>query len=92
MIPPEVVASIPNLLISTTEHGVSDHESLLAAYKYLSRRITQLGIKRPVQLITDGHSSRFDEGVLGYTSEKEMPMYILPPDTSGVTQKHDQVS
>ena len=48
--------------------------------------------KRPVVIISDGHSSRFDRDVLKFLKEHEMRLFILPPDTTGVTQKHDQVN
>lgn len=49
-----------------------------------------MGIKRPVVLLTDGHSSRFNFEVLQFCREKQIQMFVSPPDTTGVTQLLDQ--
>lgn len=90
MAPEEAVTNIKNLVISTTERGSQDHNSLLAAYKVLDQHITKMGIKRPVVLLTDGHSSRFNFEVLQFCREKQIQMFVSPPDTTGVTQLLDQ--
>ena len=92
MAPSEAVQKIENLLISCTENGVQDHKSLLDSYKLLDRIITTKGIQRPVVVLSDGHSSRFDCNVLRYLQDNEMRLYISPPDTTGVTQMLDQVN
>ena len=92
MAPEEAVINILNLVISTTERGSQDHNSLLAAYKVLDQHITKMDIKRPVVLLTDGHSSRFNFEVLQFCCEKQIRMFVSPPDTTGVTQLLDQIN
>ena len=47
-------------------------------------------IQRPVILLYDGHSSRFDYKVLRFLRENKIDMFVSPPDTTGVTQLLDQ--
>ena len=89
---PESTRNIPNLLVSVNNCGVSDHETLLGAYKELGRVLTQEDIPRPVIIIADGHSSRFDEKVLSFLQAALLILFILHPDTSGGTQVHDQMN
>jgi len=66
MAPKEAVDNIENLLISTTERGSQDHNSLLDAYKCFDRYLTKNNIQRPIVLLSDGHTSRFDFDVLSF--------------------------
>ena len=91
MAPSKAVNKIENLLISSTENGVQDHNSLLDSYKLLDRILTEKGVQRPVVVLSDGHSSRFDCHVLQFLQENSMRLSISPPDTTGVTQMLDQV-
>ena len=43
-------------------------------------------------VIADGHKSRFNGRVMDHCEEHSLDQFILPPDTSGVTQKHDQIN
>ena len=92
MAPLDAVKNIPNLLISTTENGSQDHKSLLAFYKLLDRQLAEKGILRSVVVLSDGHSSRFDYSLLQFLREKEIHLFISPPDTNGVTQLLDQIN
>lgn len=89
---PESTKEIPNLLISVNQSGVSDGTTLLDAYKELDMVLMEKNITRPVIVIADGHGSRFDEEVLTFLLSKSMHMFIIPPDTSGQTQMHDQMN
>ena len=89
---PESTQNIPNLLVSVNNCGVSDHETLLGAYKELGRVLMQEDIPRPVIFIADGHSSRFDEKVLSFLQAALLIHFLLHPDTSGGTQVHDQMN
>ena len=92
MCPDVAVDQIENLLISVNEHGVSTHETLHAAYKELDKVITQKGNPKPQVVIANGHQSRFGTDVMSFCTETNLDQLILPPDTSGVTQKHDQLN
>ena len=92
MVPKEAVERIDNLLISTTENGVQDHKSLLATYKFLNKILEKKQIKKPVVLLSDGHSSRLDFEVLTYLHEQQIYLFISPPDTTGATQLLDQIN
>ena len=91
MAPPVVAENIKNLLISTNQHGVSDHNTLLAAYQELDRHLEAKNVTWAVDIIAD-HPSRFDLSVLNILHDKQLILYILPPDTTGVTQHLDQVN
>ena len=43
-------------------------------------------------MVTDGHSSRLDINVLRFCHDKQINQFVLPPDTTGVTQPLDQVN
>ena len=80
---PEATRKIPNLLVYVNKCGVSDHTSLLAAYKELDRVLSEKEVPRPVIIVTDGHLSRFDENVLSFLQSAQLNLFILHPDTSG---------
>ena len=88
MAPQKAVDNIKNLIISTTENGSQDNVLLLAAYKKLDKHLTDNVIERPVVLLADGHSSRFDFKVLQFLRENKF--IVSPPDTTGVIQLLDQ--
>ena len=43
-------------------------------------------------MIADGHKSRFNSYVMDHCDASNLDQFILPPDTTGVTQKHDQIN
>ena len=88
----DVVKDIGNLLISTTESGVQDNKSLLDAYTYFNECIHEKGIQKPVVVLSDGHSSRFNADVMQYLRDNDINLFIGPPDTTGVTQLLDQIN
>ena len=63
MAPKEAVERIPNLLICTNGSGSQDHSTLLSAYQMFDLYLDENNIKRPVAVLSDGHSSRFDSDV-----------------------------
>ena len=89
MAPEFAVNNIPNLMISVSKSGVSDNVTLLAAYQELNRHLNDINTKCPVIVLADGHGSQFDKKVLSFLEENQMWLFILPPDTSGVTQMHN---
>ena len=89
MAPAIAVNSIKNLFISTTLNGVSTHQSLLDAYKKVEQYLKENNIKRPVVINSDGHSSRSDADVLRFLYDYLMRLFLLPPDSTSTTQKHD---
>ena len=91
MVPPVAAENIKNL-ISTNQHGVSNHNTLLAAYQELDHHLEAKNVTQLVVIIADGHTSRFDLSVLNFLHDKQLILYILPPDTTGVTQHLDQVN
>ena len=92
MAPEADVNAIDNLLISATDRGSQDHESLLECYKFFNQYLIQTQVVKPVVLLSDGHSSRFDYTVLKFLMENNIRLFISPPDTTGVTQLLDQVN
>ena len=49
-------------------------------------------ILHPVALLSDGHSSRFDYGVLSFLQSKNICLFFIVPDTTGVTQLLDRLN
>ena len=49
-------------------------------------------MEKPVVMLTDGHSSRFDIDVLRYCRQSDMHQFVGPAETSGLTQLLDQVN
>ena len=47
MAPKSIMEKVPNLLISTTEYGVQDHNSLINFYKFFDSKLTEKML-RPV--------------------------------------------
>lgn len=92
MAPKEAVEKIPNLLISTNDSGSQDHSTLLSAYEMFDHYLDENSIQRPVVVLSDGHSSRFDSDVLTFLRNKNIRLFISPPDTTGVTQLLDQIN
>ena len=92
MCPKSAAEKILNLMISVNESGYSDHKTLNYAYKQLDKVVEEKNQTRPIIIIADGHKSRFGSDVMETCSDKSMDQYLLPPDTSGATQFHDQVN
>ncbi|XP_066924340.1 uncharacterized protein [Clytia hemisphaerica] len=90
MCPKPVAKKINNLLISSTEKGSQDNKSLLECYRLFDKYLDEKKIQRPVVMLADGHSSRFDYKVLKFLREHKINLFISPPDTTGVTQLLDQ--
>ena len=97
MCPQSAADKIPNLLISVNESGCTRGETLLAAYQELSKIISEKRKEKGEEeeehvVLADGHKSRFDLNVMKKCEDSFMPQFILWPDTSGATQKHDQIN
>ena len=43
-------------------------------------------------VVADGHKSRFNVNLMTHCDENSLDQFILPPDTSGATQMHDQIN
>ena len=92
MAPSEAVKSIKNLLVSNTENGFQTGKSCKSFYELFDKHLTRNNIERPVVVLTDGHSSRFDLDVLRYCAEKKILQFVSPPDTTGLLQPLDQIN
>ena len=89
---PEASEKIPNMLVTVNKSGVSDHNTLLDAYKLVDSVLTEKEVPRPVIVVADGHGSRFDETVLSFLQESLTFLFILHPDALGGTQLQDQMN
>ena len=92
MAPPAAVENISNLLISVTEKGSQDANSLMACYKLFDQYLNENNVTRPVVLLSDGHSSRFSFEGLSFLKTKEIYLFLSPPDTTGLLQLLDQLN
>ena len=92
MAPSVAVQNIEHLLVTTSEHGMSDHTTFMSACEEFDAYLTEHRVKRPVVLMSDGHSSRYDFDTLKFLLSKQIWLFITPPDTTGVTQLLDQLN
>ena len=92
MAPAKAVEEIPNLFISVTDNGYQTGESCLRSCQFLEKIIAKENTERPISMLTDGHSSRFDVNVLRFNRENKMTSHVSPPDTTSVTQTLDQIN
>ena len=92
MIPKSAVEAIPNLILSATANGYQDQKSCLQSYKQFNNYLIKEKIKKPVVMLTDGHSSRFTLPVVKFCQSAEIYQFVSPPDTTAVTQVLDQVN
>ena len=92
MAPESVMKNIPNLLISTTENGYQDGTSFFSLVMSFDKYLNQNAITRPVLLLSDGHSSRFNFKALKFGFERDIKVFLGPPDTTSVTQMLDQIN
>ena len=72
MVPSDAAKKISHLLISTSENGVSTHQTFLAASKEFDEYLAQKGVQRPVVLVSDGHSSRLNYDVMSFLLSKQI--------------------
>ena len=92
MAPKEAVDAIENLLISSTENGFITGKACKKFYDMFDSYLTKNNVKRPVVVLTDGHSSRYDIEVLRFCKEKQIYQFVSPPDTTGLLQPLDQIN
>ena len=93
MCPPSAAEKIPNLLVSVNESGCSTGKTLHDAYKELGAVIKEKGESDAMDVVlADGHKSRFEPNVMRHCEKINLDQFILWPDTSGCTQKHDQIN
>jgi hypothetical protein len=83
MAPEEAVQNIKNLLISSTEKESQDHHSLLECYKLFDKYLKENNIQRPVVVISDGHTSRFDFDVMQFLHDNDIRLFLTSPDMTG---------
>lgn len=92
MAPPAAVEKISELLISVTDKGSQDANSLMACYKLFDQYLDENNVTRPVVLLSDGHSSRFSFDGLSFLKSKGIYLFLSPPDTTGLLQLVDQLN
>lgn len=73
MAPEEAVQNIKNL----------EHCSLLECYKLFDKYLKENKVERPVVVLSDGHTSRFDFDVMQFLHDNDMRLFLTPPDTTG---------
>ena len=87
-----------DLLITVNKAGSSTGETLRRAYQFLTSIIKEnnynIGRSKDETdiFISGGHKSRFNSSVMDHCNAKNLEQFILPPDTSGVIHKHDQMN
>ena len=80
------------LVIQSSEKGYQTAKSWLLFLEEFDKWLTARAIVRPVVLLLDGHISRFSLDVLKFCREKQIRVYLSPPDTTGLTQALDQIN
>ena len=92
MAPKKAADSIENLLVSSTENGFITGKACCKFYEEFDKFLTANDVERPVVVLTDGHSSRYDLEVLRFCEEKKICQFVSPPDTTGLLQPLDQIN
>ena len=85
MAPKTAVEKISNFLGSTTGR------TCLASYKMFAKAVKQNKVQKPVVVLTDGHSSRYDADVMQFCRKEDIHQFMGLPDTTELTQLLDQV-
>ena len=91
MAPKTAVEKISNLLVSTTDSVYQDGRTSLASYKIFAKAIKQNKVQKPIVVLTDGHSSRFDADVMQFCRKEDIHLFMGLTDTTELTQLLDQV-
>eukprot|EP00734_Pompholyxophrys_sp_LG126_P000204 Pompholyxophrys_sp_v1_NODE_43_length_3196_cov_8.157275.p1 type:complete len:389 gc:universal NODE_43_length_3196_cov_8.157275:2112-946(-) len=77
-------------LISSTDAGIQTGSSLLDRLKMLDKELEANGIIRPIVIMTDNHSSRYDIEVLQFARNKQIRLWTERSCTSQWAQALDQ--
>ena len=91
MAPKTAVEKISNLLVSTTDSVYQDGRTSLASYKIFAKAIKQNKVQKPIVVLTDGHSSRYDADVMQFCRKEDIHLFMGLTDTTELTQLLDQV-
>ena len=78
--------------ISTTDSGSQDHFILLEACKEFNNYLEENKVQKPASILTDDHSSRFDDSMLEFANSNKIHLFVGSSDTTGVTQRLDQIN
>ena len=85
------VEKINNLLVSTTDPGYQDGRPCLASYKMFAKAVKKNKVQKPIIVLTDDHSSRYDVDVMQFCRKEDIHQFMGLPDTTEPTQLLDQV-
>ena len=85
------VEKINNLLVSTTDPGYQDERACLASYKMFAKAVKKNKVQKPIIVLTDDHSSRYDVDVMQFCRKEDIHQFMGLPDTTELTQLLDQV-
>ena len=66
-------------------------DTSLASYKMFAKAVKQNKVQKPVVVLTDGHSSRYDADVMQFCRKEDIHQFMGLPDTTELTQLLDQV-
>ena len=66
MAPTTAVEKINNLLVSTTDSGYQDGRTCLVSYEMFAKADKKNKVQKPIVILTDGHSSRYDAEVMQF--------------------------
>ena len=91
MAPKTAVEKISNLLVSTTNSVYQDGRTSLASYKMFAKAIKQNKVQKPIVVLTDGHSSRYDADVMQFYRKEDIHRFMGLTDTTELKQLLGQV-
>ena len=86
MAPKTAVEKISNLLVSTTDSVYQDGRTSLASYKMFAKAIKQNKVQKPIVVLTDGHSSRYDADVMQFCRKEDIHQFMGLPETTELAQ------
>ena len=89
MAPKTAVEKINNLVVSTTNSDYQDGRTCLASYKMFAKAVKKNKVQKPIVVLTDGDSSRYDADVMQFYRKEDIPQFMGLPDTIELTQLLD---
>ena len=76
--------------MSTTDSGYQDGRTCLASYKIIAKAVKKNKVQKPIVVITDGHSFRYDADVMLFCRKEDILQSMDLPDTTELTELIDQ--
>ena len=77
--------------MSITDSGYQDGRTCLVIYKMFAKAVKKDKVQKPIVVLTDRHSSRYDEDAMHFCRKEDIHQFMGLLDTTELTQVLDQV-